>query len=101
MKGKHLGIIGESFGILFFIIPSQKNFSPLPATHTTKHKTSIHIKKLTKRLLTAANVSVSGRVPSADGQSIMCATVSLTDANGSVRSVSTNNFGYFQFALRF
>jgi hypothetical protein len=47
---------------------------------------------------TAANVSVSGRVTSSSGRGLARAAVILTDANGSVRSAMTNDFGYFRFS---
>lgn len=46
---------------------------------------------------TAANVSLSGRVTTSSGRGIPYATVILTDADGSARSATTNNFGYFRF----
>lgn len=46
---------------------------------------------------TAANVSISGRVLAADGNSIRNATVTLTDANGTTRTARSNAFGYFRF----
>lgn len=45
---------------------------------------------------TAANVSVGGRVM-AEGRGVVRATVTLTDANGVLRSVQTNAFGYYRF----
>lgn len=46
---------------------------------------------------TAANVSVNGRVLTADGRAIYNARVILTDASGNARSAATNPFGYFRF----
>lgn len=46
---------------------------------------------------TAANVTVGGRVTTANGQGISRAQVSLTDPNGNLRTVLTNSFGYFSF----
>ncbi|MBS1794971.1 MAG: S8 family serine peptidase [Acidobacteria bacterium] len=46
---------------------------------------------------TAANVSVGGRVFTADGSGLGSARVTLTDANGNVRTGRTNTFGYFRF----
>lgn len=48
-------------------------------------------------LLTAASVSVSGRVFSPKGRSIARARVYLTDADGWTRSTSTNYFGFYRF----
>ena len=45
---------------------------------------------------TAADISVSGRVMSAGGQSIANARISLTDSNGAVLSTTSNGLGYFQ-----
>jgi hypothetical protein len=47
---------------------------------------------------TAANVSIGGRVLTANGQGISRAIISMTDASGNQRSASTNSFGYYRFA---
>ncbi|HQU86074.1 MAG TPA: choice-of-anchor Q domain-containing protein [Pyrinomonadaceae bacterium] len=46
---------------------------------------------------TAANVSVSGQVFSANGIGLRSAQVILTASNGISRTVSSNSFGYFRF----
>ncbi len=46
---------------------------------------------------TAAVVSVSGRVLTADGQGIKNVAVKLTGANGAIRFAATGTFGYFRF----
>lgn len=46
---------------------------------------------------TAAHVSVSGRVVTADGSGLRNAFVVLTDAAGNVRTARTSSFGYFTF----
>jgi Carboxypeptidase regulatory-like domain len=46
---------------------------------------------------TAALVSISGRVLTADGQGIRNVRVTLTMAGGTVRSAQTGTFGYFRF----
>ena len=46
---------------------------------------------------TAATVPVLGRVLSAGGNGIARATVSITHSSGTIQSVKTNSFGYFQF----
>ena len=46
---------------------------------------------------TAANVFVSGRVASPNGTGVSGATVSITNAQGTSRTVRTNSFGYFRF----
>jgi endo-1,4-beta-xylanase len=43
------------------------------------------------------NVSVSGRVTTADGRGLRNAGVALIDPLGVVRSVSTSSFGFYQF----
>jgi hypothetical protein len=48
-------------------------------------------------VITAATVSVSGRVLDARGRGISRATVTLTDPNGGVRTARANIFGYFRF----
>ena len=47
---------------------------------------------------TAASVSISGRVLEQNGRGIAGAIVSLTDMNGEIVSVRTNQFGYFRFS---
>lgn len=46
---------------------------------------------------TAAAVSVGGRIVSADGNGVAKATVSITGANGNVRTTVTGAFGYYNF----
>lgn len=45
----------------------------------------------------AANVSVSGRVTTANGQGIRNARVTITDGGGNVRTVYTGTFGNYRF----
>lgn len=47
--------------------------------------------------LTAASVSVGGRITTASGRGIACVFVLMTDANGGMRTAMTNPFGYYQF----
>ena len=46
---------------------------------------------------TAANVTIGGRIVTANGQGIRNVRVILTDQNGTTRSVSTNSFGIYGF----
>jgi hypothetical protein len=46
---------------------------------------------------TAASVSVTGRVLSADGNGVTRAIVTIIGSNGDIKSVRTNSFGYFCF----
>jgi hypothetical protein len=46
---------------------------------------------------TAAGVEVSGRVLTPDGRGLRNATVTMTDANGVVRTTTTSTFGYYRF----
>ncbi len=46
---------------------------------------------------TAANVSISGKVANAKGSGIANVRISLTDANGNVRSAVSNTFGFYKF----
>ncbi len=48
---------------------------------------------------TAAEVSIGGRVFSANGNGISKVSVSLTDGNGVTRRAKTNSFGYYSFDL--
>lgn len=45
----------------------------------------------------AANVTVSGRVGTNEGQGVTRATVTLTNAAGVTRSATTNQFGFYRF----
>lgn len=45
----------------------------------------------------AANVSVSGRISTANSVGIRNAVVTLTDANGTIRAARTGAFGYYRF----
>ncbi|HKP68782.1 MAG TPA: carboxypeptidase-like regulatory domain-containing protein [Pyrinomonadaceae bacterium] len=46
---------------------------------------------------TAALVSITGRVLSADGMPISRASLTLTDASGTPRTATTTSFGYYHF----
>lgn len=46
---------------------------------------------------TAASVSVSGRVLTADGRGVRNAQVTIIDSNGVARTVTTSSFGYYRF----
>ncbi|MFN2502349.1 MAG: choice-of-anchor L domain-containing protein [Pyrinomonadaceae bacterium] len=46
---------------------------------------------------TAAGVTITGRVLGPDGRAIRGAKVTITDARGVSRSVSTNSFGFYMF----
>ncbi len=46
---------------------------------------------------TAAHISLSGKVLTNDGRPIAQAWVTLVDANGATRRVTSNGFGYFRF----
>ena len=48
-------------------------------------------------ILTAAGVSVSGRVTTAEGRGVRNATVVITDAQGVSRRVTTTTFGAYNF----
>lgn len=47
---------------------------------------------------TAANVSIGGRVLTAEGQGIRNALVTLTDGGGAIHTTVTGTFGYYNFA---
>jgi hypothetical protein len=67
----------------------------LPADGTFNWKTHVVCSKFLAP--TAAAVSVSGRVVKTTGLGIANALVTLSDSNGSSRSVRTSIFGYFNF----
>jgi CSLREA domain-containing protein len=46
---------------------------------------------------TAANVSISGRVLTADGRGLRNAIVTLTEQSGAVRTARSSSFGYYRF----
>lgn len=46
---------------------------------------------------TAANVSISGRVLTGNGNGLTNAQVMLTDVNGNSRTIVTGSFGYYRF----
>jgi hypothetical protein len=46
---------------------------------------------------TAATVSISGRVVTADGSGIRNVQVTLTDGGGASRTILTGSFGYYRF----
>jgi CSLREA domain-containing protein len=46
---------------------------------------------------TAANVSIGGRILSADGSGVFKARISITGANGETRTTISNSFGYYEF----
>lgn len=45
---------------------------------------------------TAASAMIEGRILTADGQGIRNVSVTVTDSNGMIRSVSSGSFGYFK-----
>ena len=47
--------------------------------------------------VTAANVSIGGRVMTSSGRAVSKARVALTNQNGERRTVLTNSFGYYRF----
>jgi uncharacterized delta-60 repeat protein len=48
-------------------------------------------------LATAAKVDLSGRVADTRGRAVSNVTLTLTDADGSSRTATTNTFGYYRF----
>ncbi len=65
------------------------NISAKPATG--------QIYTFTPGVVTAANVSVSGRVLTPDGRGLRNAMLLMIDSNGTTRSSRTTTFGYFRF----
>jgi hypothetical protein len=47
---------------------------------------------------TAANITIGGRVLTAEGQGIRNVTVTLTDGSGTIHTTVTGTFGYYNFA---
>lgn len=48
-------------------------------------------------VVTAASVSLGGRVTTADGRGIRNVLITLTETDGTIRTVSTATFGYYRF----
>jgi hypothetical protein len=46
---------------------------------------------------TSAGVEITGRVLTSDGRGLRNATVTMTDANGVVRTATTSSFGFYRF----
>ncbi len=49
-------------------------------------------------VITAATVTIGGRVSTFEGNAISRARVSMIDSNGAVRTAMTNQFGFYSFA---
>lgn len=64
--------------------------SPTNPTDTSEFSACVQVLPLT-----AASVSIGGRVTTARGRSVAGARVSLTDASGETRATVTNIFGYY------
>lgn len=45
----------------------------------------------------AANVSVGGRVLTAEGRAVSNAQILMTDGNGNIQQARTSPFGYYRF----
>jgi hypothetical protein len=54
--------------------------------------------KVDVQMLTAAGVTIAGRVLSSSGTGVRNAVVRITDQQGSVMQATTNAFGYFRFS---
>lgn len=55
------------------------------------------IVRILGNVVTAANVSVSGRILTADGSGLTNASVIMTDTFGETRTTHTSSFGYYRF----
>jgi hypothetical protein len=87
-----------SGGFGYYRTSSRPGAASVPMTWTTNNGVAlIHIGLNINGATTAANVSVSGRVLTADGQGIRNAIVSISDSNGNVRQTRTGSFGYYRF----
>ena len=82
----------------YFVTPSNQNFGFTPSDASIGALIAdVGNVNFTQIAPTAASVSVSGRVLSAEGRGLSHVTVSIADPNGNVRSVHTNTFGYYRF----
>jgi subtilisin-like proprotein convertase family protein len=86
--------------------PASGSFFPVGdtlVTVTATNSTSAPAAAITKTFnvhvnaVTAANVSVAGRVTTADGAGLRNAVVSIRDQQGNTKMAITNAFGYFRF----
>jgi YVTN family beta-propeller protein len=69
----------------------------IPTTGSCPFGIVITVRPVRQNVVTAASVSVSGRVIDARRRGISRATVNLTDQNGDVHTARTNSFGYYSF----
>ena len=81
----------------YFYIWSDNSNSTADNPNGTRTSPDIYTAKVTVAPVLAANVSISGRVLTADGNGIRNAIVSLTDTNGVSRTIRTSSFGYYSF----
>jgi hypothetical protein len=85
--------VNASFG---YITPNNQ-WVAATATDLTTGDTSEFSVVFQNQSVTAASVSVSGRVLTASGRGIARAQVSLMSSTGEMRIVTTNSFGNFRF----
>jgi len=69
----------------------------IPTTGSCPFGIAITVRPVRQNVVTAASVSVSGRVTDARRRGISRVTVNLTDQNGDVHTARTNSFGYYTF----
>lgn len=58
---------------------------------------SIDTVQFVEAVPTAARVSITGAVRTAEGRAIRNAIVQMTDSDGTIRNTRTNSFGYYRF----
>lgn len=85
-------------GFGYYRTSTRPGAASVPMSWTTNNGVAlIHIGLNINTTTTAARVSVSGRVTTADGRGIRNAIVTISDSNGNVRQTRTGSFGYYQF----
>lgn len=85
-------------GFGYYRTTTRPGAASVPMSWTTNNGVAmIHIGLNINGATTAADVSVSGRVLTANGQGIRNVVVSISDSNGIVRQTRTGSFGYYRF----
>ena len=81
----------------YFYIWADNSNSTADNPNGTRSSPDLYTAKVTVAGPSAASVSISGRVLTADGAGLRSAVVTMTDQQGVSRSVLTSSFGYYRF----
>jgi hypothetical protein len=93
------GTCNAAFSSLIFNLPSGESFITATATRLDAMMVPIETSEFSAVQMTptAANVTIAGRVLTANGLPVYRANLVLTDAKGMAYSSISNAFGYFRF----